>query len=490
MSRTNHQAVTPVAETSLGELAGQIDGGAVVFRGVPYALPPDGERRWCKTLPPASWRGVRDATRFAPIPPQLLELRAARPGVAMSEDCLYLNIWTPAVDDRRRPVLVYIHGGGLRSGSGSSRTYNGARLAARGDVVVVTLNYRLGGLANIYLPELLGAENVNLFLYDQAAAFSWIRREIAAFGGDPQNITAIGHSSGAVALACLSVSPLFCQLFDKMILQSGGLRRINSHDEAQISASRFLNALPATGSALRMLPLSAILSAQGAVISNSSTTPPGSDFHPIMGGVSLPMPPINAAERGLSAAIPLLVGTTMDEWSAYDAPLPPQHFSEELLQVRTKAYYPDVPSSELLSRQIQDRLEESGRASDRKSVASALLTEAHFRAPSYQFASAHAATGHRTFHYILDWADSGRGSPHGICQRLLFGNYRPDRVADPTGESASLSQQVQNAWVSFARHGDPSGNALGHWPTFHPGEASTMSLGPAAAIIRSPCPLL
>jgi para-nitrobenzyl esterase len=274
-----------------------------------------------------------------------------------------------------------------------------------------------------------------------------------------------------------------------MILQSGGLGRINSLDEAQVSASRFLNALPATGSALRTLPLSAILSAQDAVISNSSTTPPGSDFHPIMGGASLPIHPIHAAERGLSAAIPLLIGTTMDEWSAYDAPVPPDHFSEELLQARTKAYYPDVSSSELLTRQIRDRLAESGRASDRKSVASALLTEAHFRAPSYRFASAHAASGHRTFHYVLDWA-SGRGSPHGICQRLLFGNYKPDRIADPTTESASLSRHVQDAWVSFARHGDPSGNALGHWPTFRPGEASTMSLGPAPVIIRSPYPLL
>jgi para-nitrobenzyl esterase len=239
-----------------------------------------------------------------------------------------------------------------------------------------------------------------------------------------------------------------------------------------------------------MLPLTAILSAQDTVIANSSTTPPGSDFHPIMGGASLPIPPINAAERGMSAPIPLLVGTTMDEWSAYDAPLPPDHFSEEVLHVRTKAYYPDGSSSELLARQIQDRLAESGRTSDRKSVASALLTEAHFRVPSYRFASAHAASGHPTFHYVLDWADSGRGSPHGICQRLLFGNYQPDRGGDSSGESASLSQQVQDAWLSFARRGDPSGNALGHWPTFRPGEASTMSLGPAAAIICSPCPLL
>jgi para-nitrobenzyl esterase len=356
--------------------------------------------------------------------------------------------------------------------------------------VVVTLNYRLGALANIYAPAVLGAENFNLFLHDQAAALSWIRKEIAAFGGDPQNVTAIGHSSGAVALSCLSVSPLFSQLFDKMILQSGGLDRVNSLEAARISAARFSSALPATERGFRALPLASILTAQEAVISKSSTTPPGSDFHPIVGGVSLPIPPLHATERRLGAAIPLLIGTTMDEWSAYDAPLPLDHFSEQTLHARTRAYYPEGASSELLSRHLQQRLAESGRPNDRKSLASALSTEAHFRVPSYRLASAHAAAGHPTYHYVLDWLDCGRGSPHGICQRLLFGTFGTGRVNDPSGETAALSRQIQDAWVAFARRGDPSGNVIGCWPAFCPGETSTMSLGPAPEVVRAPVPLL
>jgi para-nitrobenzyl esterase len=477
-----------VVETSLGKLAGQMDGEATVFRGVPYALAPDGERRWCRTSPPASWGGVRDATRFGPIAPQAA--RPTRSGLLMSEDCLYLNIWTPALDGARRPVLAYIHGGGLRSGSSASSIYNGAGLAARCNVVVVTLNYRLGALANIYAPAVLGADNFNLFLHDQAAALSWIRNEIAACGGDPHNVTAIGHSSGAVSLACLSVGPLFSRLFDKLILQSGGLGRVNTLAEARISAARFASALPATETKFRALPLASILTAQEAVIAKSSTTPPGSDFHPIVGGASLPMPPLDATERGLGPAIPLLIGTTMDEWSAYDASLPLEHFSEQTLQARIEAYYPAVASGELLSRALQQRLSESGRSNDHKSLASALLTEAHFRAPTYRLAAAHAAAGHPTYHYVLDWPDRGRGAPHGICQRLLFGTFGTGRVDDPSGETAALSRQIQDAWVAFARRGDPAANVVGRWPTFCPGETTTMSLGPDPRVVRAPVPLL
>src|SRR5690242_3481977 len=217
-----------LAETRRGRVRGLAEGGLAVFRGIPYARPPIGPRRFGPPEPAESWTGTHDATLFGPSAPQ----NGALIGPIMSlgigrtdEDCLYLNVWTPAADGRRRPVLVWIHGGAFLLGSGSQMLYDGAALARRGDVVVVTINYRLGAFGFLRLRERFGQRlpaTGNEGLLDQIAALEWVRDEIEAFGGDPGQVTIFGESAGSMSCATLLAMPRARGLFHRAILQSGG----------------------------------------------------------------------------------------------------------------------------------------------------------------------------------------------------------------------------------------------------------------------------
>jgi para-nitrobenzyl esterase len=217
-----------LVETRRGRVRGLAEGGLAVFRGIPYARPPIGARRFAPPEPPESWTSTRDATRFGPSASQngaligpIMSLGIGR----TSEDCLYLNVWTPAADRRRRPVLVWIHGGAFVLGAGSQMLYDGAALARRGDVVVVTINYRLGAFGFLRLRDRFGQRlpaGGNEGLLDQLAALAWVRDEIEAFGGDPGEVTIFGESAGAMSCATLVGLPSAHGLFHRAILQSGG----------------------------------------------------------------------------------------------------------------------------------------------------------------------------------------------------------------------------------------------------------------------------
>ena len=239
----------PIVQTSYGELRGTRAEGLHIFRGVPFARPPAGARRFRPPERPAAWAGVRDATRFGPAAPQSLGLLGPvfSLGITrMDEDCLSLNVWTPGVDSRRRPVLVWIHGGAFVLGAGSQSLYDGAVLARRGDVVVVTINYRLGSLGFLRLRELSGGRlpaSGNEGLLDQIAALEWVRDEIAAFGGDPGNVTIFGESAGAMSCAALLGAPRARGLFHRAILQSGAANYVSPAETASAVAEEFLAAL-------------------------------------------------------------------------------------------------------------------------------------------------------------------------------------------------------------------------------------------------------
>ena len=216
-----------VVRTKAGELRGARENGIAVFRGVPYAAAPVGELRFAPPQPVPAWRGVRDASQDGPIPPQGRSRLAHVMGDferPQSEDCLTLNIWTPAADSKKRPVLVWIHGGAFASGAGSLPWYSGERFAANGDVVVVSINYRLGALGFLCLP---GVSDGNLGLLDQVAALRFVRDNIAAFGGDPDNVTVVGQSAGAASIAILMTMPQARGLFRRAILQSTPFGRMS-----------------------------------------------------------------------------------------------------------------------------------------------------------------------------------------------------------------------------------------------------------------------
>src|SRR5436853_3862985 len=226
MDRAADDVETVIVETPLGRLAGERSGDLFVFRGIPYARPPVGPRRWCLPEPVEPWPGVRDATQFGPICPQAptqIEVLLGGSLGAQSEDCLYLNVWTTGCDGGKRPVMVWIHGGAFVIGAGSQSIYNGRHLAARG-CVIVTINYRLGVFGFLNLADAVGEAGVGNGaegIADQVLALHWVKQNIAAFGGDPENVTVFGESAGAMSIGLLLSIPAARGLFQKAIAQSG-----------------------------------------------------------------------------------------------------------------------------------------------------------------------------------------------------------------------------------------------------------------------------
>src|SRR5262245_16387696 len=266
-------AMTATAEllvrTTAGDLRGAHENGIAVFRGVPYAAPPVDELRFAPPRPVQAWPGVRDARKDGPIAPQLRSRLAHVMGdfePPQSEDCLTLNIWTPATDAKKRPVLVWIHGGAFASGAGSLPWYSGERFAANGDLVAVSINYRLGALGFLCLP---GVSPGNLGLLDQVAALRFVRDNIAAFGGDPDNVTVVGQSAGAASIAILMTMPHARGLFRRAILQSTPFGRMSrTLDDSHRIGRRLLDVLglkPEQTAELKSLPFAKFVGAQGEV---------------------------------------------------------------------------------------------------------------------------------------------------------------------------------------------------------------------------------
>ncbi|WNG89296.1 carboxylesterase family protein [Mycobacterium sp. ITM-2016-00317] len=463
--------MTAVAHTSYGALRGDSTGSGacgdpVAFRGVPYAAPPTGERRWRPPQPVPRWAGVREAVAFGPIAPQdISPQRLAKRGLTMSEDCLTLNIWTPAVDDNRRPVLVFLHGGGQAQGHGSAPLLDGARLARRGDIVVVTLNFRLGVLGSLYAPDWHGAGSSNLALRDQRHALQWVREEIGAFGGNPCAVTVAGQSSGAIAISALLAGG--CDLFDRVILQSGGLERVRSTAAAAAVAAQ-LGALRCGEEPT----VEEILAAQRGI--DSGFVPPQGPFHPcIDGDVIVEHPLVTAQTRDLPA-IPILAGTTRDEWRIFDAMLDEGVFTEKY--VRNRARELAGVGHEV------DAVVAAYGADQRtpRNVASAMVTDYHFTAPTEQFARAHADRGNPVFRYELQWPSPRveLGACHDSCLPLTFGNL--DAAPALVGNDAAarhMSDAVQELWLQFIRGGEP-------WERYDGAGGSTLLLGPEPGIAR------
>ncbi|MDG4664575.1 carboxylesterase family protein [Mycobacterium sp. 236(2023)] len=453
--------MTTVAHTSYGALRGDASQGIVAFRGVPYAAPPTGPNRWRPPQPPPSWVGVRDSIEFGAIAPQdISPERLAKRGLSMSEDCLTLNIWTPAVDDHDRPVLVFLHGGGQTQGHGSAPLLDGARLARRGDIVVVTMNFRLGALGALYVPGQLGADSTNLTLRDQRHALQWVREQIAAFGGDPGAITVAGQSSGAIAISALLAGG--CDLFDRAILQSGGLERVRS-TAASSAVARQLGTL--TGEA----SVEEVLAAQRRI--DSGFVPPQGPFHPCIDGDVIAEHPLLAQH---TSTIPILAGTTRDEWRIFDAALDDEVFTEQYVRDRAHALAGD--------RHDADSVVAMYRAGQQtlRDVASAMVTDYHFTAPTEQFVRAHAGRGNAVFRYELQWPSPrpGFGACHDSCLPLLFGNLDAARALAGDDEAArDMSDAVQDLWVEFIRGGAP-------WERYDGAGGATMLLGSETGIAR------
>src|SRR5437763_5992437 len=305
-----------IVETTAGSVEGLVEDGLQVFRGIPYAQPPLGELRLRGPIAVEPWTGVRPAHTFgcwAPQAPPVTTLSGEMPG-AQAEDCLALNVWTPSTDGAR-PVMVWIHGGGFVNGSGASSLYGGSRLAARGDVVVVTVNYRLGVLGFLahrdLADEACGGAAGNWGLLDQVAALRWVRENIAAFGGDPGNVTIFGESAGGMSVADLLVMPSARGLFRRAIVQSGPPNATTIERAEEVTAKLVAELGVASPAALRDVPTQAILDAQAVVVAERRAA--GLPLVPGVDGVSIPTPPMQALADGAATGVDVMIGTNRDE---------------------------------------------------------------------------------------------------------------------------------------------------------------------------------
>jgi len=491
-----------VVKTDAGKVEGYQQRGLCVFKGIPFAAPPVGKRRW---LPPASvepWDGVRPAQSSATIAPQniaeggLLNLDQRPEAEPQNEDCLYLNVWTPALDDARRPVLFWIHGGGFTGGSGSSVAYKGSRLSARGDVVVVTTNYRLGALGFLNLNELTGGKipaTGNEGLLDQVAALEWVHRNIASFGGDPDNVTIFGESAGGMSVGCQLAVPQSKGLFRRAILQSGATSTARPLDKAALVAEQFLEILdvkPGDVDALRSLPVERLMAAQLELtprLQRSGMTG-GLALQPVIDGSTLRALPIDAVRGGSTRGIPVIVGSNLDEWKMFiirDQEL--QKIDEAELLKRVQVILPGH-NAEAMVQTYREALARRGAPTTPAEIFTAIRTDQSFRMPAVRLAEAQYSQGQVAYNYIFTWPspmlDGALGAHHALELGFVFGNYGEGwGGSGPVADA--LSRNMQDAWLAFARNGDPSCESIGSWPPYDDRRA-TMIIGKDCCVEEAP----
>jgi para-nitrobenzyl esterase len=467
-------------ETAQGKVRGGSCRGALAFKGIPYAGSVSGAGRFRPAPPPPTWTGVRDALALGPPCPQKAASTYGQEEPAYDENCLTLNVWTPAVSDgRKRPVMFYCHGGGFVTGSAGSVAQDGSKLAAQHDVVVVASNHRLGLLGYLFLDE---AGSANAGMQDIVAALRWVQSNIAAFGGDPGNVTIFGESGGGAKVATLMTMPMAVGLFHKAGVQSGVWpRRLEKSEASEIAARVFksLEITPNRPDLLASVPLEKLMAVQFAA----------QGWGPVVDGAILPAHPYDPVTSPLSAAIPLMIGNNRDEatFNNIDRPetfsMDETAFAKRLAEefgdkaaALSAAYRRAMPKASPSERYIAIATakafgNDTAHAADLKSAQAAPVY-----AYRYDYASNHPIKGtHATLR-----------AGHATDIGSTFGNIDiPGLQGDGPG-LAEASRNMGALWSSFARDGVPSADGVPSWPRYQTATRPTMLINSACQVVRDP----
>ena len=489
-----------IAQTAYGKVRGTVSadtkGDIKVFKGIPYGADTSGRNRFMPPVKPTSWTGVRDALSYGPTAPQTVATGRGRGAARMeNEDCLVLNVFTPSLDSgSKRPVMVWLHGGGFSTGSGSGPTIEGTNLARSGDVVVVSLNHRLNVLGFTYLGEQAGSDfalSGGIGLLDLVSALQWVRDNIAQFGGDPNLVTIFGQSGGGRKVATLMSMPSAQGLYHRAIIESGAVLRLTPPETAIQYSELLLAELGLRRDQARELqsvPLDKLLAANAAALKKTDQTAPGyTPNSPMVDGKFIPTHPWDPAGPAMSAKIPLLIGWAHTEETLYDRPTPETLALDEaglkarvgkrlgidpvpVIETYRKAHPEASPwDLNILIATDHPRGIYSRELAKRKAAQSA--------APAYL--------------YRFDWETPEGGghmrSPHTIEIPFVFHNIA---VAGPLiskmPEAVALSDKVSAAWVAFARTGNPNTPSLPRWPAYSATTRDTMLFNNESRVQQDP----
>ncbi len=477
--------------TQQGIVRGRIDEGVATFKGIPYAAPPFGSNRFQPPRPAERWDGVREAFKYGPTvpkPPYFPPFDVLLPEPAIpGEDCLNLNIWTPDVGPTGLPVMVWIHGGAFSNGSGAIPQYDGSRFARDG-VICVTINYRLGADGFLYLDD--GVSNLGLL--DQIAALTWVQENIAAFGGDPNNLTAFGESAGAFSISTLLSMPRAKGLFSRMIAESGAGHHVSSPATGKRVGQYLAEKLGVepTREAIAVVPIDRLLQAQVGLSGDAFANPDPErwgevaanlmPFEPVIDGEILPVRPIDSIVGGAGAGVDILIGTNSEEQRLLMVPDGVINYINEDILAGTVAAY-GLPVSETIATYRAIRPDASAGE-----LLAAIVTDWFYRIPAIRLAEAHTKGGGATYMYEFAWRSPGFDGQLGACHALeipfVFDTLDKEGYEAFMGDGApqQLADAMHAAWVAFATSGDPG------WPQFDLNRRATMRFDTKQELVEDP----
>jgi para-nitrobenzyl esterase len=489
-----------IAETAFGKVRGEDADGIKIFKGIPYGASTAGKNRFMPPVDPAKWGVVRDALQFGPSAPQsepgarrtTSDLAVAGAGLrAEGEDCLVLNVWTPALNDgRKRPVMLWCHGGGFSSGSGSSPVTEGANLARRGDVVVVTINHRLNVLGFTFLGDLAGgdfAQSGDVGMLDIVHALRWVRDNIAQFGGDAGNVTVFGQSGGGRKVGTLLAMPPAKGLFHRAIIESGPTIKLVERDQANRVAGELLSKLGLNKSQVRTLqtlPVEKIMGAYFAVVRSMNVDQMTMGFSPTVDGKAVPRHPFHPAASDVSANVPLMLGSTRTELTS-SADAATFSLSDEALRGRVQTLFGDRAA------QVIEAYSKANPGAMPSDLYFLIASDNRYGAPIMKIAERRAALGKGPVYlYYFCWEspiDGGRlKSPHTIEIPFAFDNIKSSRLTSSSPDAPALADKVSEAWIAFARKGDPNTAKLPRWPAFNAQDRPTMVFNNTSTVQNDP----
>lgn len=502
-----------VAETSLGKIRGIDNRGIKTFKGVPYGANTEGMNRFMPPTDRDRWTGVRDALAYGHSAPQRdpdpppAPPRDAPPGPSIftalavpggsstgeGEDCLVLNVWTPALSDgRKRTVMLWLHGGGFGSGSGSSPSNDGTNLALRGDVVVVTINHRLNvlGFANFseFSPDFVASGDVGML--DIVHALKWVRANIAQFGGDPNTVMIFGQSGGGRKSETLLAMPSAKGLFHRATIESGVAIQLVSRDIAIRNAEQLLAKLGIRKTDvhdLQKLPVERIMAASFAVMREAGKIDQNvAGFAPTVDGKILPQHPFHPTASPVSADVPVMIGCTRTEWTGLTTEAAAWRLDEDGMRERVKEMLGDHSAGMI---DLYRKTTPNATPSD---IFFLIASDYNYVAPTMKIAERRAALGKGpVYSYYFTWETPVQGgllrTPHNMEIPFAFDNVQIS--ANLTGggaEAVALADKVSDAWIAFARTGDPNTPKLPHWPVFTPTDRATMVIDNASKVVNDP----